>query len=125
MTRTRLRAGGAISHGTSRGYLTGCRRRDECPRSEQGLSCVEARNRAQLKRARARGVPQRPAAVDASPAAERIDQWRNDGLSLREIARMSGVGHTTITNVANRTTLVLWPATFEQIMSARALARAA
>ena len=48
---------------------------------------------------------------------ERIDEWRRRGLSLREIARMSGVGHTTITNLANRSTVVLWPDTFDRIMS--------
>jgi transcriptional regulator with XRE-family HTH domain len=56
-------------------------------------------------------------AVDAEPAALRIDEMRRAGKSLREIARLTGVGHTTITNVARRTTTEIWPDTFSRILS--------
>lgn len=39
-------------------------------------------------------------------------------MTLREIARAAGLGHTTITNIARRTTTRIWPHTLARILAA-------
>lgn len=88
--------GAAIVHGTSRGYLTGCRDRERCPGDDSGLSCPDARNHHKLAVARAAGTPPRQDSVDAAAATQRVRAWQQDGISLRTIARLTGVGRSTI-----------------------------
>lgn len=105
-----------LRHGTSTGYLRGCRGA-ECPGDERGTTCREARNRTRQRLARRRGVVPRPAAVDAAPAADRISQLRASGLSIASIANMLGVGRTTLANICNGTTERIWPNTLAAILS--------
>lgn len=105
-------------HGTTTGYLRGCRSRDSCPRDASGVSCSEARNAQRRALARSRGVAARPETVDCALAERAIAAWRAQGASLRAIARMTGVGHTTITKIATRTVDAVRPETVERILSA-------
>lgn len=88
--------GVAILHGTSRGYLTGCRDREKCPGDDSGMTCPDARNRHKLAVARAAGTLPRQDSVDATVATERVRAWQRNGISLRTIARLTGVGRSTI-----------------------------
>lgn len=88
--------GVAIPHGTSRGYLTGCRDRERCPGYDAGMTCPDARNRHKLAVARAAGTPPRQDSVDATVATQRVRSWQRNGISLRTIARLTGVGRSTI-----------------------------
>lgn len=62
-------------------------------------------------------MPTKPAPVDARPALQRIVELREAGLSLRTIAGLCGLGHTTITNIACGATVVVWPDTLERILA--------
>lgn len=98
--RARLAGEGApIVHGTSRGYLTGCRDRGSCPGDEDGRTCSEARSQYMRERRLAAGGLSRTM-VDAESASRRIRDLRTMGLSLRRIAALAGVGRTTVTRIA-------------------------
>jgi len=106
-------------HGTTTGYLKGCRG-DACPRGVNGLTCREVRNAARRDRARRLGIRPRPRSVSAEPAAQRIEELKAAGLSLRGIARLTGIGHTTITNIACGQIAEIWPTTCARILLAPA-----
>lgn len=109
----------ALSHGTVSGYLKGCRTDQQCSKGPDGLTCREARNLSRRARARTVGVRPKPAAVDAAPATRHIHRLQARGMTLREIARAAGLGHTTITNIARRTTTRIWPVTLARILAVR------
>lgn len=90
-----------IQHGTSRGYLTGCRDRTECPAGPDGLTCPDARQAYKLEWARQHGVPEKPELADAGAAAAIIRSLADHGYSLRAIARAAGVGKETVRALAN------------------------
>ncbi|GAA5201984.1 hypothetical protein GCM10025773_23770 [Microbacterium jejuense] len=106
----------AWRHGTTTGYLRGCRRAGDCPGGADGLTCVDARNASRRRSARAKGIPPREPSVDVSGVAGRIRRLASEGRSLREIARSCGVGRTTITGIAGGTVLRVNPATFGRIL---------
>lgn len=108
-----------ISHGTTTGYLKGCRGAD-CPGASDGRTCNEARNLSRRRRARELGVPDRPESVDAAPAERRISELRAAGLTLRRISSVTKVGRTTIANISNGTTVKIWPATLSAILAVEA-----
>lgn len=118
MRSSRQRVRSALSHGTVSGYLKGCRSDQQCSKGPDGLTCREARNFSRRARARTVGVQPKPAAVDAAPATRHIDRLQARGMTLREIARAAGLGHTTITNIARRTTTRIWPHTLARILAA-------
>lgn len=105
------------AHGTTTGYLKGCRRHEDCPRGQDGASCHQVRNRSRRALARRRGVASKPPPVDALPALERIAELKDAGVSLRTIAKLCGVGRTTITNIACGATVVVRRDTLERIMA--------
>lgn len=86
--------GSPIGHGTSAGYLSGCRSLDECPRNDQGASCHEAR--ADYRRHRARAQRIGPVGVVVDAEATKIVYELAKTMSIRAIAALSGVGRTTI-----------------------------
>lgn len=90
----------SIDHGTPYGYYLGCRDRRTCPGDREGLTCSDAQARKKRETAAAAGIPARAPVVNAGPAAERIRQLRSAGFSLRQIARLAGCGHTTISDLA-------------------------
>lgn len=116
-TRRRQSRSDTSRHGTTTGYLRGCRSDDACPKGQGGVSCNEARNGARRRRARQLGVPPRPRATDASLAVAKIVELRAAGLSLRQIARSAQVGHTTVTNIARGDTTSVWPETLQRIVA--------
>ena len=73
-----------IEHGTTTGYLKGCRRHEGCPRGSNGSSCNETRNRLRRAWARSKGVEPKPSPVDAAPAAAHIAELQRSGMSLRD-----------------------------------------
>lgn len=89
----------AIVHGTSAGYLRGCRDDANCPH-DGDQSCREARNASRRMSARARGVKQKEAVVDAAPLQTCLRTAVEQGSSLRALARHAGIGHTTMNNIA-------------------------
>lgn len=97
--------------------MGGCQKDEDCSRGETGMSCREARNAARRRRARAAGIEQIAATVDAEDARSRLCELRACGLSLREIARRAAVGHTTVTNVATGVAKRVRVATHERLMS--------
>lgn len=99
--RRRRGHGSGIQHGTSGGYLLGCRDRDACPGDATGRTCPEAR--AAHRRALARTAP-RTETTDAAKARRRIQGWIAEGLSIRQVAKLTGCGRTTITAIINPTT---------------------
>lgn len=84
------------THGTSAMYLLGCRDERLCPGDDLGQTCSRARSEYRRRRARAMGVPPKQEHVDAEPARRRIEAWLDDGHSLREIARRTQCGRSTI-----------------------------
>lgn len=84
--------GRAIEHGTSNGYLLGCRGLD-CP-GDQGVSCRAAR--AEYRRAR-RAPDDGRRLVPAAEVARVVRGLCDAGLSAREIARRTGAGRATLT----------------------------
>ncbi len=113
--------GRSIEHGTSNGYLLGCR--DRCPGDAQGMTCSDARTRYKLDRARAAGVHPRDELVPADEIVRVLRQWVNAGRSIRSIARATGCGKSTLTALltsdAARNARVT-PATARKIMLAEA-----
>ena len=91
--------GTPIEHGTSAGYLAGCRTAAACPRSEGGESCSEARAEYRLRAARRNGVGPPPPTVPAVVVAEMITKLREQGVSLRSIARSARVGRSTVNKI--------------------------
>ncbi|MFB7892502.1 helix-turn-helix domain-containing protein [Microbacterium sp. NPDC056044] len=89
-----------IEHGTSNGYLLGCRDPRLCPGDPVGQTCSAARAAYKRGIARAAGIPPRSETIDASEAARRIRTWVEQGLSVRAIAERTGVGRTTIADLA-------------------------
>jgi hypothetical protein len=95
--------GKPVDHGTSRGYLTGCHDSSECPGGPSGVSCSEARRLYKLQRARAEGVPERARGVDAYESAQILRTAVAAGVSIRSIARATGIGVETLRSLtANR-----------------------
>lgn len=90
-------------HGTATGYGRGCRSHERCPRGEGGLSCHEVRNAARLRLSRRAGVGPAEPSTTSELAREHIARLVGQGLSLRRIASLCGVGHTTVSNIANGT----------------------
>lgn len=113
------RGSSIVQHGTSTGYLKGCRNHDACPKGSNGLSCNEARNATRRRRAREVGVASPPEVVDARSAAHRIEELRRVGLSLRTIAGLTLVGRTTIANVAAGSVTTIRQETSARILAAR------
>lgn len=113
--------GRSIEHGTSNGYLLGCR--DRCPGDGQGMTCSDARTRYKLERARAAGVHPRDELVPADEIVRVLRQWVNAGRSIRSIARATGCGKSTLTALLTsspaRNTRVT-PTTARRIMLAEA-----
>ncbi|MDN3312099.1 hypothetical protein QWJ90_14285 [Microbacterium oryzae] len=85
-----------MEHGTSNGYLLGCRDARSCPGGDTGETCPEARAAYRRECARAAGIAPRAETVSAAAAAERVREWRRQGLSIREISALTGCGRTTI-----------------------------
>lgn len=92
--------GHSITHGTPYGYYLGCRDRRTCPGGADGVTCSDAQAARKREIAAAAGIPPRVEPVDSLAASERIWQLRAEGYSLREIARLTGCGHTTIAELA-------------------------
>jgi hypothetical protein len=91
--------GRPVDHGTNRGYLLGCTDSDRCPGGADGVSCAHARRRHVRELQRAKGVHPRGVA-DAHEAGRIIRDLGGHGLSLRAIAKLSGVGRTTVSAIA-------------------------
>src|SRR5690606_22166632 len=91
--------GTPLRHGTSAGYLSGCRVPEQCPRDAEGVTCSEARASYRRDYSRARGIRAREEGVPARSAAEQILRLRVSGLSFREIARRAGVGRSTVLRI--------------------------
>lgn len=94
------RDGHTITHGTPYGYYLGCRDRRTCPGGADAVTCSDAQAARKREIAAAAGIPPRVEPVDSLPASERIWALRAQGYSLREIARLTGCGHTTIAELA-------------------------
>jgi hypothetical protein len=84
--------GRAIEHGTSNGYLLGCRG-DDCP-GGRGTTCRAAR--AAYRQAR-RAANDGRLLVPADEVARAVRGLCDAGLSAREIARRTGTGRATLT----------------------------
>lgn len=101
----RLRgAGKPVDHGSARGALTGCTDEAECPRGENDLTCMEARRRSRMDRARRQGVRPRTEPVDATALLPIVSDFRAHGWSLRRIAGAAGCGVETIRRLVNAAT---------------------
>lgn len=113
--------GHTITHGTTYGYYLGCRDRRTCPGGADGVTCSDAQAARKREIAAAAGIPPRVEPVDSLAASERIWELRAEGRSLREIARLTGCGHTTIAELARtgsgRRTHVT-PETLQRILGA-------
>ncbi|MFJ4164528.1 hypothetical protein ACIPY5_03140 [Microbacterium sp. NPDC089698] len=122
-TYTARRAAGTgtpIEHGTSNGYLLGCRNPATCPRNPTGHTCTDARSRYRQQLARAAGIAPRTESIDARAAATRIRELRALGLSLRHISTLTGTGRTTIAQLTGegRTTRTrITPTTLDRILA--------
>lgn len=91
----------AFAHGTPYGYYLGCRDRRSCPGDgESGLKCADAQARRRRETAAAAGIPARVDPVCSRAASERIWELRERGLTIRSIARLTGCGRTTISELA-------------------------
>lgn len=88
--------GSRIPHGTLAGYSAGCRDEQRCDRSADGLTCSEMRRRYKMRIAREAGVQPLVFADDPAPAVALVRRWSEAGHSIRDIARRTGVGRTTI-----------------------------
>lgn len=88
--------GAPVEHGTSNGYLLGCRDARSCPGGDTGATCPEARTAYRRECARAAGIAPRAETLSAAAAAERVREWRRQGRSIREISALTGCGRTTI-----------------------------
>ncbi|KJL41685.1 hypothetical protein RS82_02915 [Microbacterium trichothecenolyticum] len=93
-------SGTPLEHGTSNGYLLGCRDPRGCPGGEDGTSCRSARAAYRADRARRIGIS--PAEfIDSAAATTRVRNWLAEGHSLRVIARATGCGSTTISDLSD------------------------
>jgi hypothetical protein len=92
--------GTPLTHGTSGGYLAGCRNDGSCPGDPNGTTCSEARRRYRRDRARRAGTGPPPTSVDAAAAAAAIARLTAEGWSLRRIARDAGIGKGTVSDIA-------------------------
>lgn len=111
-----------FTHGTPYGYYLGCRDWRTCPGSADGLTCSDAQAARKREIAAAAGIPTRVEPVDSLPASERIWQLRSEGYSLRDIARITGCGHTTIAELAKSGSgrrSRITPETLRRILDAR------
>lgn len=121
----RAGAGTPLAHGTSNAYLLGCRDARLCPGDENGTTCSTARAEYRRGLARAAGIAPRAETIDAAEATRRVTEWRAQGLSIREIARRTGCGSTTIADLAqpgrSGRTRVSVP-TMQRIVAARIVA---
>jgi len=102
--RRRRGHGSGIQHGTSGGYLLGCRDRDACPGDATGRTCPEARSAHRRALARSSGASPRTETTDAARARRRIQAWLDEGLSIRQVAKLTGCGRTTITAIIDPST---------------------
>ncbi len=87
--------GKPVDHGTSRGYLTGCRDRSTCPGRNDGTTCPDARREHKLELARRAGIQGR-SLMDPASAVRVIEHALATGHSLRSIARAAGIGAETL-----------------------------
>lgn len=94
--RRRAGVGPTVEHGTEYGYQLGCRDRETCPGSEDGLTCPDARVRADRQRARNRGVPLQRPLVPSAPTLAHLAQLRAAGMTLPRLIEESGVGRTAL-----------------------------
>ncbi|MDQ4215852.1 hypothetical protein [Microbacterium capsulatum] len=120
-------SGTPIEHGTSNGYLLGCRDRLTCPGDGDGTTCSEARARYREGRARAAGIAPRVESVDARVAAAKVRELSAGGLSLRRIAALTGCGRTTIADLITggaSSTRKITPATLSRILALDGMPRA-
>lgn len=92
--------GRPIEHGTTRGYGSGCRGDASCPGGEGGVTCLQAQRAYKLERARTRGVHEVQLADNVQEAAAHVRRLLSGGVSIRELARLSGVGRTTLGELA-------------------------
>jgi hypothetical protein len=94
--RRRTGDGTPISHGTVRGYSAGCRGGADCAAASHGKSCAEAWREYKLAHARAAGVKPAEAGIPPGDAAIHVKRWSDAGMSTRRIARLAGIGRTTV-----------------------------
>ncbi len=88
-----------LKHGTAGGYYLGCRVDTSCPGDQNGRTCTAAR--AEYRRTRARRDGQDPVGnVPCKTAAQLVQSFISEGTSIREIARRTGCGRTTIGRLA-------------------------
>ena len=122
-TYTARRAAGTgtpIEHGTSNGYLLGCRNPATCPGDTTGQTCTDARSRYRQQLARAAGIAPRTESIDARAAATRIRELRALGLSLRHISTLTGTGRTTIAQLTGEGKTMrtrITPTTLDRILA--------
>lgn len=93
--------GTAVAHGTSNGYLLGCRDPRTCPGDDTGRSCSVARADYRRELARAAGIAPRSETISSEEAARRVRAWVESGISIRRIALLTGCGRTTIAELAD------------------------
>lgn len=93
--RTRRESVPVGSHGTAYGYQLGCRDREACPGSPEGVTCSDASLAEERRRRREAGIDER-VMVDAAPVIEHLQHLRAHGLGVLKIESLSGVGHTAI-----------------------------
>jgi hypothetical protein len=109
--------GRPFPHGTSNGYVMGCRNRQECPGSDNGGTCSEARAHYIGERARKNGIQPRDVSCDAGPARQLILTLMSQGYSLRSIAKLANCGKSTISSIANSTAKRVSAHTLQRIQS--------
>ena len=92
--------GTPVAHGTSAGYLAGCRDAATCPGDAAGTTCSQARANYRVRRARQEGVGPPPETVPSAAAFDALTKLTQSGYSLRQIARAAGLSRTTVAKVA-------------------------
>lgn len=116
--RRRAGRGRPIDHGTQRGYSAGCR--DACPAPE-GRTCRDAWRAYRRQYDRARGVRPAEPPLEPGDAATLVRGWVDAGHSIRSISMRTGVGRTTIAELAryeedgNRVRLFFTPRTLQRV----------
>lgn len=88
--------GTPIQHGTSAGYLSGCTSAHGCPGDDRGRSCHQARAEYRRHRARAEDIGPPPPTVPSHEAARLVLELAQTPMTGRGIARITGVGRSTI-----------------------------
>lgn len=91
-------AAGRLDHGTSNGYLLGCR--EGCPADASGRTCSQARLEYLKEWSDSVGRRATVSLVDRDAAVDIVREFVRQGMSLREIARRSGCGRSTVTLLA-------------------------